>query len=237
MMKNSIILAGGLGTRLRPLTDEIPKPLLPIGDKPILERIIENMTAQGIENIFISVNYKKDMIKNYFKDGKMMKTKIKYIEEERSTGTAGCLTLLPENFCDDIIVSNGDLLSDVDYNEIDKLLHVDGADFVLTTIEKSYKIDFGVINSDESTKKLIDWVEKPTYTYNVNAGIYGVSAKVIKFIKNNFKQNTRIDMPELWKILTENNFTLLIYKHPGDWYDIGRIDDYVNINSTFSNNN
>lgn len=232
MFEYALILAGGLGTRLRPLTHAVPKPLLPVGDKPILERIIENMKKQGIKKFFLSVNYKKDMIKNYFKNGKSLDVEIEYLEEKDFTGTAGCLSLLPSNFNSDIVVSNGDLLVDVKYNKIYDLL--EGSDFVITVVKKKYKINFGVLNYDIKTKILENWVEKPTYYYNINAGIYGISMNALNYIKNNIDKNTYIDMPELWSLLINNNYKIKVYEHNGEWNDIGKLEDYIKINEVYN---
>lgn len=236
MYENALILAGGLGTRLRPLTHAIPKPLLPIGEKPILERIIESMKEQGIKNIFISVNYKKEMIKNYFKHGETLGVNIEYIEENTFTGTAGCLAFLPDNFVGDLVVSNGDLLCDIKYENLFNSMAFNKFDFIITTIKKEYKIDFGVLNYNKDNV-LLDWEEKPIMSYNINAGIYGISQEVLNYSKKSIVKNNFINMPELWKILMDNNYKIGVYNHTGSWVDIGRMEDYVKLNNESAEEN
>jgi len=148
MFKYGFIMAGGQGKRLRPLTAAIPKPLLPVGDKPIIQLIIEHMKDFGIVDIFVSVNYKKEIVKSFLRDGSRYGVNITYIEELERTGTAGSLALLPDGFDDKIIVSNGDLICDVDYSVMNDLLRQ--YDLVLTGIERKVPVDFGVLKMNGS---------------------------------------------------------------------------------------
>lgn len=227
MIKTALIMAGGIGKRLRPLTYAVPKPLLPIGEKPIIEQIILDMKKQGIEHFIISVNYKKEMIVNYLKDGKTLGVNIEYLEEDNYTGTAGCLSNLTIE--EDIIISNGDILCDVNYRELFNLTNT--FDLIITTIEKEYTIDFGVLEYDEKNYELKHWTEKPTYKYSINAGIYAIKNRIIKFIKQNQASNAYLDMPDLWTLLKSNNLKLGIYEHKGKWEDVGRMEDYMKLNS------
>jgi len=227
MFKKALILAGGKGTRLRPLTYVIPKPLLPVGEKPIIEHTIDRLKKYDITDIYISVNYKADMLTNYLKDGKLLGVNITYIFEEKPTGTAGCLTLLPD-IDEDIVLMNGDVLSDIDFcalfEELKKF------DFVITAIVQENSVDFGVLEIDDSNK-LIGWKEKPNYRYYINAGIYGISKKVLKFIKERFEKGIYLDMPNLWSELIKNGFSIGVYVHEGYWRDVGRIDDYIELSN------
>jgi len=222
-------MAGGQGKRLKPLTSAIPKPLLPVGDKPIIQFIIEHMKEYGINDIFISVNYKKEIVKSFLRDGSRYGVKLTYIEETERTGTAGSLALLPEDFDDKILVSNGDLICDVDYNTINGLLSE--YDLVLTGIEKQVPIDFGVLKTN-TTPELLDWEEKPKLKYIINGGIYGVSKKVIDYIKENIPRNQYIDMPTLWGMMKENGMKLAVHIHRGKWHDVGRMEDYMALTSS-----
>ncbi|HOA18221.1 MAG TPA: sugar phosphate nucleotidyltransferase, partial [Fervidobacterium sp.] len=133
MFEDALILAGGLGTRLRPLTYAVPKPLLPVGEKPIIERIIENLKSQGVKNFFISINYKGEMIKNYLKSGRSLGVDIYYVEEETFTGTAGSLLHLPNAIGKDILIHNGDVLSNIDLSKLYSVLEEGNFDLVITT--------------------------------------------------------------------------------------------------------
>lgn len=224
MFKYGFIMAGGLGVRLRPLTAAIPKPLLPVGDKPIIQLIIENMKQHGIKDIFISINYKKEIIKNYLRDGKRYGVNIIYLEENDRTGTAGSLAYLPADFEEDLILSNGDLVCDLRYDDIHKMLK--NYDLVLTGIEKKISVDFGVlkVNSDD---ELETWEEKPNISCLINGGIYGISKESIKFIKKMISQNDYLDMPSLWNLMKKENKKFGVYVHKGKWHDVGRMEDYM----------
>jgi len=226
MIDTALILAGGLGARLRPLTYAVPKPLLPIGDKPIIEQIILNLKTHGIKNFFISVNYKKEMIKNYLKEGKSLGVNIEYVEEENYTGTAGCISHL--SLDRDMIINNGDLLCDLDYTVFDEMMN--DFDFIITSIKKEYKIDFGVLNYN-SKKELLSWEEKPVNIFSINAGIYAIKLNVINFVKTHNKKNNYLDMPDLWQLLLKNDFKIGIYEHNGIWEDVGRMEDYIKLNN------
>jgi len=225
MFEYGFIMAGGEGKRLRPLTSVMPKPLLPIGERPIIELLIENMKNSGIKKIFISVNYKKEIIKNFLRDGSKYGVKIEYVEEATQTGTAGSLILLPEHFNKPLIVSNGDLVCNLDYKIIFDMLQK--YDLVLTGIEKTFYIDFGVLHIKED--KLESWEEKPNIKYIINGGIYGISPEVIKIIKNTFKSEQYLDMPSLWELVSKNGLKIGVYLHNGDWKDIGKIEDYLSL--------
>ena len=224
MFKYGFIMAGGQGKRLKPLTSAIPKPLLPVGDKPIIQFIIEHMKDSGINDIFISVNYKKEIVKSFLRDGSRYGVNLTYIEEIQQTGTAGSLALLPEDFDDKILVSNGDLISDVDYNTINDLLTE--YDLVLTGIEKQVPVDFGVLQVN-GTPELLGWEEKPKLKYIINGGIYGVSKKVIGYIRKKIPKNQHIDMPTLWGMMKEDGMKLAVHIHKGKWHDVGRMEDYM----------
>ena len=229
MFKYGFIMAGGLGKRLRPLTGAIPKPLLPVGDKPIIQFIIDHMKKHGIKHIFVSVNYKKDVIKNYLRDGSRYGVKIEYIEEENYTGTAGSLALLPKGFSHDLLVSNGDLITNIDYTEIYEKLKK--FDFVITGIEKNTFVDFGVLDINDDSE-LLSWREKPNLKFVINGGIYGISSKVIDFIHKKVKKHTYLDMPSLWDMMKENGMKIGVHIHNGKWHDIGRIEDYMALNNS-----
>lgn len=227
MFKYGFIMAGGLGKRLKPLTDAIPKPLLPVGDKPIIQFIIDHMKKHGIKHIFVSVNYKKEIIKNYLRDGSRYGVKIEYIEEENYTGTAGSLALLPKDFSHDLLVSNGDLITNIDYTDIYEKLKK--FDLVITGIEKNVFVDFGVLDINDDLE-LLSWREKPNLKFVINGGIYGISSKVIDFIHEKVKKNSYLDMPSLWDMMKEKGMKIGVHIHNGKWHDIGRIEDYMALN-------
>jgi len=218
--KNKIILmAGGLGTRLRPLTHDTPKPLLNVGDKPILQTIIESFAKYGFEDIIISVNYKSDMIKEYFKDGSQFGVKISYIDETKRLGTAGALSLIQENPQEPFFVMNGDLLTNVNFEKFLDFHMDENAIASMAIREDNFQVPYGVIETNGA--KITKIEEKPTYKYFVNAGIYILSPQVLKYIpKDQF-----FDMPTLFEKLIKDNKNVLSFPIHEYWLDIGRMEE------------
>lgn len=223
-----VLMAGGLGTRLRPLTDHIPKPMLNIGDKPILETIINSFKGYGFKNFILSVNYKKEMIKSYFQDGSHLDVNISYIEEDRRLGTAGALSLLAEKVEHPFFVMNGDLLTKINFDQLLNFYNETNSLATMCVREYEYQIPYGVIETQDY--KLLSIIEKPIDKSFVNAGIYVLSPDVLKFVpKNEF-----YDMPELFKKLINEQQEVSAFPLREYWLDIGRMDDYEKANYEFS---
>lgn len=217
-----VILAGGLGSRLKPYTDNCPKPLLNLNSKPILERIIENIRGQGFTDFHLAVNYKAEMLREHFGDGSKLGVDISYINEEKKLGTAGPLSLLGKPATDQpIIVLNGDLLTKVNLNNVVDF-HLEHKS-VATMCAKEYehKVPFGVIDihSDYSIKSII---EKPTYNFHVNAGIYVISPSLLEKIP----KNEHYDMTSLFDAIIKENLKTSIYPLKEYWRDIGNLEDF-----------
>lgn len=222
-----ILMAGGLGTRLRPLTENIPKPMLYVGSKPILETIIEGFKQYGFTNFIISVNYKKEVIQDYFQDGSSFDVSISYIEENKRMGTAGALSLLKEKPTSPIFVMNGDLLTQVNFEQ---LLHFhEDTDAVATMCvrEYEYQIPYGVIETDG--QQLVSIKEKPMQRSFVNAGIYVLSPKVFDYIP----QGEYYDMPDLFKQLMDRQNNITAFPVREYWLDIGHLSDFERANSDY----
>lgn len=220
-----VIMAGGLGSRLGELTKDTPKPMLRIGKKPILELIVENFISYGFSKFYFSVNYLSHVIKDYFGDGSKFGIEIVYIEEERKLGTAGALSLIKDKIDMPFIVSNGDVLTTI---EFDKLLdfHVENSsDATMCVREMFYQVPYGVIKEDNG--KIQEIIEKPTKKFLINAGIYVLSPSVL----NKITYNEYFDMPNLFEKLG-NAFC---YKIDDYWVDIGQKKDYekVTLDSQF----
>jgi len=171
------------------------------------------------------MNCKADLIINYLKDGKLLGVNITYIFEEKPAGTAGCLILLPD-IDEDIVLINGDVLCDIDFKALFEKL--EKFDFVVIAIVQENSVDFDVLEIDDRNK-LIGWKEKPNYRYYINAGIYGISKKILGFIKERYGKGIYLDMPNLWSELIKNGFSIGVYVHEGYWRDVGRIDDYIEL--------
>jgi dTDP-glucose pyrophosphorylase len=215
-----ILMAGGLGTRLHPLTHSQPKPLLEVGSKPILETIIENFADHGFYNIFLCINYKGEMIKKYFGDGSRWDVDIKYIEEPRRMGTAGALSLLPNKPEVPFFVMNSDLLTKVDFVRLLHFHQKHTASATLCTREYAHQIPYGVINLEGH--EVVDMVEKPTHRFNVNAGIYVLEPDTL----DNIPSDCYFDMPSLIDKLLEQKKLVGSFPIHEYWIDIGRMQEF-----------
>lgn len=216
------IMAGGFGTRLKPLTDSCPKPMLKIGDKPILETVIRSFTKAGFVNFYISTHYMPEQIQNHFGDGRDLGINITYVHENEPLGTGGALGLLPDDLPKDLplIMINGDVLTKVDFQRLLEF-HIDNnADATMCVREYDYQIPYGVINGEGN--KITSMVEKPIQRFFVNAGIYVVSPQVIDSVP----KNHRIDMPTLLEQHMNKRNNVLMFPIHEYWLDIGRMDDF-----------
>lgn len=227
--KNKVILmVGGLGTRLRPLTDHVPKPMLKVGNKPILETIIENFKSHGFVNFVLCVNYKKEIIRNYFQNGKAFGVNIEYIEENNRMGTAGALSLLKE-VKESIFVMNGDLLTQVNFSKLLEFHNETNALGTMCVRNYEYQIPFGVIQTNGH--HLVSIQEKPIKKEYVNAGIYMLSPLALDMIP----RNQYYDMPDLFNKMIELNAPTSVFPIHEYWMDIGRIADFEKANGDYIN--
>ncbi|QYJ95149.1 nucleotidyltransferase family protein [Shewanella spartinae] len=216
------LMAGGFGTRLRPLTDNCPKPMLKIGNKPILETVIRSFIKAGFVNFYISTHYMPELIHAHFGDGSEFGANIKYVHEESPLGTGGALGLLPKDLPKDLplIMMNGDVLTKVDFQRLLDFHVNHDADATMCVREYDYQIPYGVINGEGN--KIISMVEKPIQRFFVNAGIYVVSPRVIQSVP----ENHRIDMPTLLEQHMQERNNVLMFPIHEYWLDIGRMDDF-----------
>lgn len=214
------LMVGGLGTRLMPLTEEKPKPLLKVGSKPILEIILESFAERGFYNFFFSVNYKAEMIENYFGDGSKWNVKINYIKEKEKLGTAGSLSLLPTKPDKPLIVMNGDILTKVDFSSLINYHINEGAAATMGVREYTSCVPYGVIDTEDN--KIISISEKPIEKHLVNAGIYVLNPDIL----DGLKKDKYLDMPGLYQKLLNTGQKAVVYPITEYWLDIGRIDDF-----------
>ncbi len=222
-----ILMAGGLGTRLRPLTNDIPKPLLQIGGKPILETIIQNFVKYGFVDIIISVNYKAQMIKDYFGDGSKLGGNITYVEENKRLGTAGALSLLSEIPKEPFFVMNADLLTTVNFELMLDFHSTEDSIATMAVREYEYQIPYGVVEVLDSQISSIQ--EKPIQKFFVNAGIYILSPRVL----SNIPKDEFYDMPTLFDELIHENKKALSFPVHEYWMDIGRMDEFQQAQSEY----
>ena len=216
-----VIMAGGRGKRLMPLTTDTPKPMLPVRGKPMLEHLITRAHANGFNKIILSVNYKADKIKDYFGDGEKFGVSIEYIHEDSPLGTAGALSLLPTAIrIEPIVVTNADLVTDASFGEMVELVNRDNLDGLMAVRVQEWQSPFGIVES--KGKKIVSIKEKPSFQFQVNAGIYVVGQKLISLLEHNMY----CDMPELFERGIAQGLDLDIYPLHETWMDIGRLDEY-----------
>lgn len=213
----AVILAGGKGTRLKPFTNNIPKPLVPIGDMPVLEIILKQLKHYGFTDIIMAVNHLSELIRAFFGNGEKLGLNISYSLEDKPLGTAAPLKQikgLDENF----LVMNGDVLATINYADFANF-HGNAA-VTIAAYKKQLNIDLGVLEINNGS--FVNYVEKPTYTFDVSTGIYIFNRKALNFIPGNQK----FDMPNFILKLHENKQAIACYQKDYFWLDIGRVEDY-----------
>jgi dTDP-glucose pyrophosphorylase len=214
------LMAGGFGTRLRPLTENVPKVMLKVGSRPILETIMMGFIDHGFSEFYISVYYLADQIREYFGDGSRWGVDIHYIQEDKPLGTGGSLSLLPEHINEPIIMMNGDLLTNVNFNSLLNFHNAKQSIATMCVREYTMEVPYGVIEADNM--RITSIVEKPKQKYFVNAGIYVLSPEVFKSIPKQHRQ----DMPDLFNDQIRLRKNVMMYPVHEYWLDIGRLGDF-----------
>lgn len=223
----AVVMAGGFGTRLHPITENCPKPLLKVGNKPLLETILSNLREHGINTAYLSLHYKADMITRHLGDGSDLDMGIKYIFEDIPLGTAGALKLLPETPDEPILVMNGDLLTKLDFNQLIQFHKDSGAMATMCVRKHEFTLPYGVVDMDEH--RLLDIREKPQLDYFINAGIYVLNPEVLQVIP----ENEYFGMDSLFKQLIAKKHEVATFPIHEYWLDIGRMPDYELANSQY----
>ena len=221
----SVIMAGGEGTRLRPYTQVVPKPLLPVGEKPILEIVIKQLKNEGFEDFIITTGYQGDLIKAYFQDGAKFGVTIEYTTEEKKMGTAGALSLIEKAITEPFLIMNGDILTDLSLRKFMDTHIAAGAALTVGIIKYKLDIPYGVIKSNGRIFESIE--EKPRYFFDVGAGIYAASPELLDYIP----KGNKMDFPELIKELKENSRNVECFEIDEYWKDIGIMDDFEKANA------
>jgi dTDP-glucose pyrophosphorylase len=214
-----VLMAGGLGQRLRPLTENLPKPLLPVGDRPLLEIIMERFVAQGFRKFYIAVNYRAEMVEAHFGDGSAFGAEIRYLREMEPLGTAGALGLIEERPDDPMVVMNGDLLTTVNFAQLADFHLQHDADLTLCVRRYVHQIPYGV--AEVRDNRVVSIVEKPSHECFISGGIYVVSPAV----HDRLRPARRLDMPDLMARLIAEQRRVTAYPVTEYWIDIGRIED------------
>ena len=216
----AVILAGGLGTRLRPFTQIIPKPLLPVGEKSVLEIQIEHLKKFDFGEIFFAANYKSDLMQSYFGDGSKYGVKIHFSLEEKSLGTCGPLGLLRERLQENFLVINGDILTNLDYGKVMRFHREKQANLTVVAKNVIYPLSYGNLTLEGD--RVVGLQEKPDIVVNVVAGIYLMSPRVFEFIP----YNEHFGMDQLINELLAHDIPIYRYQMEEYWLDIGRMEDY-----------
>jgi NDP-sugar pyrophosphorylase family protein len=222
-----VLMAGGLGTRLGTLTEDKPKPLIPVGSKPILETILENFIEYGFKKFYFSVNYKAEMIRAHFGSGEKWGVTIRYLHEEKKMGTAGPLSLLPEPFTKPILVMNGDLLTKVNFQQLLDFHREQKCEATMCVREFDFQVPYGVVKLNRQKITAID--EKPVQRFFVNAGIYVLEPLAIASVP----KSEPSDMPSLFEHLIRENRPTAAFPIREYWMDIGRTTDLERANAEF----
>jgi Nucleoside-diphosphate-sugar pyrophosphorylase involved in lipopolysaccharide biosynthesis/translation initiation factor 2B, gamma/epsilon subunits (eIF-2Bgamma/eIF-2Bepsilon) len=225
-----VILAGGLGKRLRPLTDDCPKPMLRIGERPVLETMLVQFIRQGYDKFCLSLNYQAEKIRSYFGDGSKWGVRIEYIFEEQFMGTAGSLSLFSQDTDKSIIVINGDILTRLNFRQLADFHFTRQAQATVAVAAYGYQIPYGVVKINKD--RLAGFEEKPVFESFINAGIYVLNADVLKLIP----KNTCFDMNHVLEKLLENGEKVCIFPVREYWIDIGSIEDFNKAKSEFDEN-
>ena len=210
-----VIMAGGLGSRLLPLTKETPKPMLKIGETPMMEIVLSQCIRSGLKNFYFAVNHLKEQIIDHFGDGTKWGVSIEYLEEEKPLGTAGALKLLPKNFNNSLLVLNGDVLTDLNINNLIKFHIEHDSQATICVREYLQNIPFGVVSLDG--EQVLEIKEKPSFRHYINGGVYVLNPEIPKLISNGLK----VDMPDLINLARGKNYKVIAYPIHEYWLDVG----------------
>jgi NDP-mannose synthase len=225
----AIILAGGKGTRLRPYTTVIPKPLMPVGDYPVLEIILRQLKNYNVDEIVLTVGYMSQLFQAFFQNGERYGLKISYSFEDQPLGTAGPIANVIHDLSDDFIVLNGDLLTTLNYRNLINFHTENKAAATIGLYQREVKIDFGVVETDDENK-LSDYIEKPTFHFKVSMGVNVFNREKVRpyLIPGKY-----LDIPELMRKMKQDGLSVCCYQEDCYWLDIGRVDDYQKANEIF----
>lgn len=222
-----VLMVGGLGTRLRPLTEHTPKPMLKVGNKPILETIILNFKKYGFTNIVLCVSYKSEIIKDYFGDGTNFGVSIEYVHENKRMGTAGALSLIKDKLNEPFFVMNGDLLTNINFEHMMNYHLSHDALATMGVREYDFQVPYGVVNVNN--ENIISIEEKPIHNFFVSGGVYVLSNDALNYIPH----DEFYDMPTLFESLIKNDLKSISFPIREYWLDIGRMEEYEKANNEY----
>jgi len=225
--QRAVILAGGLGTRLAPYTTVFPKPLMPLGGKPVLELVLRQLRRQGVRRATLAVSYLEELIRAFFGDGSKLDIELDYYREETPLGTVGVLSML-DDLPDPCLVMNGDVLTTIDLAAMARAHLERGAVMTVATQSREVRIDYGVLDAD-GEGNVAGYREKPTLRYVVSAGVNLIGAEA----RGTLRRGERCDIPTLVTRLLERGARVATYNSAAYWRDIGRPDDYEAASAEF----
>jgi NDP-sugar pyrophosphorylase family protein len=230
-MRRAVILAGGLGTRLRPYTTVLPKPLMPLGDRPILDIVIRQLARSGFDRITIATGYLAELIEAFFGDGSRYGVPIDYFREGEPLGTVGALSLI-DGLDDDFLVMNGDILTDIDYAALLGRHQAGGQAATIAARQRDVQVSLGVMRLEQEADPTLvtGYVEKPTLSYVVSMGVYCFAPRV----RDHIPAAERLDFPDLVLRLISAGETVRAWHSTDHWFDIGRHDDYEQAQDEFN---
>jgi len=219
-ISEAVILAGGEGTRLRPYTVVLPKPLVPLGDRPILQILLSQLKEAGIEKITMSVGYLAELLQAYFGDGKALGLEIEYSIERKPLGTVGPLRLV-KNLPDDFLMLNGDIFTDLDFAALSDFHLSRNSLLTIACYRKRVKVDLGVIDIDDGAK-VNGYHEKPEFNYPVSMGVYALKREIVELVPD----DEYLDFPHLVEKMLSLGREISVFEHEGEWYDLGNAMDH-----------
>jgi len=230
-MRRAVILAGGLGTRLRPYTTVLPKPLMPVGDRPILDIVVRQLARAEFDRITIATGYLAELIEAFFGDGSRYGIPIDYFREDQPLGTVGALSLI-DDLDHDFLVMNGDILTDIDYGALLERHQRGGQTATIAAHQRDVQVSLGVMRfeQDGDPSVVTDYIEKPSYSYVVSMGVYCFAPRV----KEHIPVGERLDFPDLVLRLIAAGETVRAWRSEDHWLDIGRHDDYEQAQDEFN---
>ena len=225
----AVILAGGRGTRLAPYTYVLPKPMMPIGDRTILEILLRQMKRAGINQVVLTVGHLAGLMQAFYQDGQQFDLDITYSFEPKPLGTAGPLALVPD-LNNTFLVSNGDILTLLDINDFTEFHHQHGGICTIATHERKHHVDLGVIEQNDDEFLITGYIEKPTLDYKVSMGLYIFEPEVLQYIP----KDEYLDFPDLVLKLIEAGEHVIGYPYTGYWMDLGNPEDYTQATNDFN---
>ena len=228
----AIVMAGGKGSRLHPYSALFPKPLMPLGEMPVLELLLRQLKQAGVEEAFLAVNHLRHLIEAFFGDGSRMGLHLHYTVEDKPLGTAGPIGAVLDQLGKQFVMTNGDLLTTLDISTMIRFHREHGADATMGVYPREVKIEFGLVDVD-SEMRMLDYREKPSYQHLVSMGIYVLNAAAVRGC---VEPNTHLDMPDLLQKLVRAGREVRCFQHECFWLDIGHPEDFARAQEIYAKN-